>query len=270
MKRFQTIYVLAFLALGLTSCLEDENIEEQKYGIINLDANKIIEIPSATKNFSLLIENKATTLEAINVHLAANDVAAEDIKVTLALDPASTYPASKYTLPEGLVVTIPKGSRDGVLKVNMNPQDLDPSTPYTLIYSIASVDKPGYIISGNYAKRTVKVAARNAYEGTYKATGVFTHPTAGPRAIDRDKKVTTINATTSRIEIGDLASANYYMYIRVNADNTVTILPDPSAVTQNVFPNGVNTYNPATKSFTLNYGYSSAAPRLISEVVVLK
>lgn len=270
MKKFSKLYFLAFLGLGLTSCLEDENIEDQKYGMINVEANKIVEIPSATKNFSLLIEDKTTTLEAINVHLAANEVAAEDIKVTLALDPASTYPTSKYTLPDGLVVTIPKGSRDGVLKVNMNPKDLDPSTPYTLIYSIASVDKPGYIISGNYAKRTVKVAARNAYEGTYTAKGVFIHPSAGPRDIDQDKKLTTINATTSRIEIGDLGAANYYMYVQVNADNTVTLLPDASAATQDIFPIGANTYDPATKTFTLNYAYSSGAPRKISETVARK
>lgn len=60
------------------------------------------------------------------------------------------------------------------------------------------------------------------------------------------------------------------MFIRVNDDITVTLIPDPTAATQDIFPIGANTYNPATKTFTLNYTYSSGAPRKITEKVVRK
>lgn len=75
MKNFFKLMFVAFIATGLTSCLEDENIEEQKYGLINLDANKIVEIPTASRSFSLLIENKTQSLDAVPVHLAASEPA---------------------------------------------------------------------------------------------------------------------------------------------------------------------------------------------------
>lgn len=256
MKKFTKLFTLALLAMGLTSCLEDENIEEQKYGMINVDAFKVAELPSASESFSILIEDKPTSLDFVSVHLAANEPAQEDVHITLNIDQSAAmiaayntandanlvqFPVDKYTLPAGLVVTIPKGSKDGFLKLNMNPKDLDPTAPYALGFTITSVDNSKYVISGNYNKTLVRVSAKNAFEADYHASGTFTHPTAGPRVIDRDKAVTTVSVTTSRIEVGDLAAAGYYMYVQVNADNSVTILPDPTAVTQDVFADGPNT-----------------------------
>ncbi|MFT3751761.1 MAG: hypothetical protein QM800_02420 [Paludibacter sp.] len=44
------LIILALIALtaGFSSCLNDRMIEDQKYGMINLNANKIIEIPDGT------------------------------------------------------------------------------------------------------------------------------------------------------------------------------------------------------------------------------
>jgi hypothetical protein len=71
--------------------------------------------------------------------------------------------------------------------------------------------------------------------------------------------------------LGDLGANGFYMYVRVNADNTVTILPDPtSAGGLDVFATGANTYNPTTKTFSLNYAYNTAAPRRVTETVVRK
>jgi hypothetical protein len=282
MNKITKLFALGAFAIGLTSCLDDMNIEDQKYGMINLDAYKIVELPSASRSFSQLLQDKAISLNVLTVHLAAGEVAQEDITVTLSTDQTAAqvaayntankasveaFPAGKYTLPTPLTVVIPKGSSEGTLALNFNAKDLDPAHPYALNFKITNVDKPGYTVSGNYNNTLVRISAKNAYEGTYKATGVFTHPTAGPRAIDRNKTVTTVNATTSRIEVGDLAGSGYYMYVQVNADNTVTILPDPTGATQDVFATGANTYDPATKTFTLNYAYNSAAPRRISETV---
>jgi hypothetical protein len=271
MNKLSKLLFLAIAAIGFTSCLEDEMIEEQKYGIINVDANKILEIPTASNTFSLLIEDKATTLDVVPIHLAANDVAKEDIKVTLQIDAAaSTFPSTRYTLPEGLVAVIPKGSRDGALKLNMNPKDLDPSNPYKLVFSIVSVDQPGYIISGNFNKRTATFSARNAYEGVYRATGVFVHPTAGARDINRDKTLKTINTTTSETEFADLGGSGWTMWLVVNPDNTVTLIPKGSASTSTV-QTGINKYDPATKTFTLSYNYpGGGGNRVVTETIKRK
>lgn len=285
MKNFTKIPVLALIAIALTSCLKDELVEDQKYGMINIDEFKIIKTTSASRSFSLLLEDKPTTLDFLTIHLAAAEVAPEDIKVTVSMEKSASliaayntansaslvqFPADKYSFPEGMEITIPKGSKDGILKLAMNPLSLDASNPYAIGFEIVNIDKAGYNISGNSKTTVVRVSARNSYEGTYAATGYFTHPTpSSSRDIDRTKVLTTINLNTTRMELGDLGSSNYYMYVRVNADNSVTILPDPTAVTADVFSIGENKYDPATKTFTLNYAYNSAAPRRISEVLTL-
>ena len=43
-KLYGLIILLAAVTVGLTSCLNDPNIEDQKYGLINLNANKILEL----------------------------------------------------------------------------------------------------------------------------------------------------------------------------------------------------------------------------------
>ncbi|WP_242929498.1 BT_3987 domain-containing protein [Pontibacter vulgaris] len=288
MKTFTKLYALAFLAIGLTSCLDDKEIEDQKYGMINLDAKQIIEIPARSKAVSLDIKDATVTLDFVTIHLAANEVAKEDIKVTLSIDKTqamvskyntdnkatvAVLPSNLYSFPEGLTVTIPKGSRDGVLKLATNSSKLDASNPYGIAFNIVSVDKPGYTISGNYNGLLARIAVKNAYHAKYAATGFFTHPVASAsREIHHDKDMTTVNGNTSRVELGDLGGAGYFMYVRVNADNSVDVLADPTAVAgaQDVFETGENSYDPATKTFTLNYAYNVAAPRKISEKLVRK
>jgi len=286
MKKYSIILSLALLTMGLSSCLKDDLVSDQKYGMINLDANKVAQLPSASKTFSLLLENKTTTLDFVQVNLAQSEPAAEDVVVTLSIAQSDAkikaynaangtnvvqFPSDKYTLPNGLKVTIPKGSRTGYLKLNLNQQNLSAATPYALAFNIVSVDKTDIIVGGNFNSTLVRVSAKNPYEGSYTANGYFTHPVAASsRAItNKAKPLTTVDANTSRLELGDLGTSNYYFYVRVNADNSVTILPDPTAVAgaQDVFATGVNSYDPATKTFTLNYAYNVAAPRKISETV---
>ncbi|WP_299825818.1 DUF1735 domain-containing protein [uncultured Pontibacter sp.] len=187
MKALNKIYAIALLALGLTSCLQDKEIEDQKYGMIDLNAKRIIELPansSHTSTFALAYEDKETVLDFVTVRLAAEQVAAEDITVKLSLASSQAiidayneaeeaelveYPSSLYELQgSGLSVTIPKGSRTGVLKLAMNPVDLDPSTTYALGFTIESVDKSGYTISGNFDNLLVTIGAKNAYDAVYR------------------------------------------------------------------------------------------------------
>lgn len=169
-----------------------------------------------------------------------------------------------------MVATIPAGSRDGMLKVSINSADLNPASPFKIGFKIIGVEPAGYIISGNYGKRTVNFSARNAYEGKYRATGTFTHPTAGPRAIARDKTLATINANTVETEYADLGGAGYVMRLVVNADNSVTVLGQGAVpATHSQF--GVNKYDPATKTFTLNYKYpGGGGDRVINETLTIK
>jgi len=182
----------ALLATGLTSCLKDKNIEDQKYGMINLNANKIIELNSDdthAQTTGLAFVNRDTVINFVAVRLAAQEVAQEDIHVTLTTASSasliSTYntdnganlvafPSTLYTMQgTGLVVTIPKGQREGYVQIKVNPSKFDPSSTYAIGYSIASVDKPGYTISQNFKNFIAIIGAKNDYDGRYSVTGTM-------------------------------------------------------------------------------------------------
>lgn len=194
MNKFIKFFALAVVAIGLSSCLKDKNIDDLKYGMV-VNESKIIEIPLATKGLALVYENVPASLDFVSVALAAAEPAAEDVIVTLSLDKSAALisdyntanstslvalPTSLYTLPGGLTVTIPKGSKVGILKLNMNPINLDPSTTYGLGLRIESVSKAGYIVSGNFATTVVRLAAKNKYDGNYALTGMLSGVTDRP------------------------------------------------------------------------------------------
>lgn len=293
MKKFTKYFVLALFGFGLTSCLEDENVEEQKYGMINLDANKIIELPTATRSRALDYSATPIIIDYATVHLAASEPAEEDIQVTLMLDPTKIpstnveLPTSLYTLPNGLVVTIPKGSKDGILQLSINPSQLDPSKVYALGLSIASVDKPGYLVSGNYNSLVSRVNAKNPYDGIYSSVAGniqrYTNPTTpttdalnGSMAGNPDVQLVTINANT--VEITNLQWANSgggmagIDNLRATIDpvtNEVTMLALGNATLRNI-ASTVNKYDPATKTFTLNFEWNPTANRRAVTGLVLK
>jgi hypothetical protein len=116
----------------------------------------------------------------------------------------------------------------------------------------------------NNANTTIAVA--NLYAGYYSCTGVFTHPTAGPRDIDETKFLTPVNAYSCSLPAGDLGAAGYF----------VTITVDP-ATNDISFSNGIPTemlaqpgmrsyYDPETGHIFLHYFYvGSSGSRLIDE-----
>jgi hypothetical protein len=112
------------------------------------------------------------------------------------------------------------------------------------------------------------IAVANIYAGTYQCTGVFTHPTAGPRPINEEKFLTPLSAYSCSIPAGDLGSSGY----------SVTITVDP-ATNDVSFSEGVPTdmfaqtggdkrsyYEPSTGKFYLHYFYVGATGnRLMDE-----
>ena len=205
MKKYKItglIVLMAALTVGFSSCLNDPNIEDQKYGLINLNANKIIELPadvSHTINLSELDEGvKEFTYE---VRLAAEKPAEEDIVVNLEvisdraalLKAVRTYQADKYpstgddAVPDadilsfpvaGIVlpasVTIPKGQRSVPLKVKIDTHQFTTDTQFGLI-QIKGVNNAGYIVSGNFNQLLFSCKVRHKYAGRYVLTGTMEH-----------------------------------------------------------------------------------------------
>lgn len=292
MKR--NIYILIMSALlvsvGLTSCLNDDMIDDQKYGLINLNANKIIELPSdASHEISkTLLPSGIADVKIGEVRLAAEEPAAEDIVVNLTtsktqelLAGKDLFPLDKITVPTS--VTILKGERSAALVVKVNTDFLLPDPQYLAI-SISSVDKPGYIISGNFADLKVNFKIKHKYEGRYVLTGTMDHlPSPGAYVhitnyFDPDPytvQLQTVDGNTLIFyeEMGwedyiypmMTASGGYSGWgsfcpqFTFDASGNITAVTNaygqPAGNTRSaeLDPSGVNKYDEVTKSFKVSY-----------------
>lgn len=175
-------------------------------------------------------------------------------------------PTNLYKLSE-TEVQLAAGQFNKVVKLTFDPTKLDQSKKYALGIT---VDNAGnYKVRNGLGSALYQIIAKNKYHGRYKALGVFSHPTAGDREINRIKDLITVNENTVSAELGDLGGAGYSMLLKVNADNSVTVTP--SGVTPNIDQSySKNYYDPATKSFHLHYSYNVAAPRIVKEVISLQ
>ena len=224
MRTFTKIFTSLLICTGLVSCLKDAKIEDQDYGMINLNANMIVEVRSSSLSLALPFEDIVRDVTLINLNLAAEAPASEDLVVTLSLAQNQSMinafntangtnivalPPNLYTLPStGLVVTIPKGSRSVPFIIKMNTSKIDPSTTYGIGFTIASIDKTGYVISGNFGKSLIRISAKNKYDGVYTLKSKLT-------ASDRP----TINTSTQWQWPGDV-------HLITSGGNTVDLFDD--------------------------------------------
>lgn len=192
-KSFIKVLGVTVTAVLFTSCLKDKKVDDQVYGTTNVSAYKVVEIPGTIgvaqiKNLEFSAVD--TTFSIVTLNYAADGLAPEDIKVTLALNPTiiadyntangtsyNAIPAPNYVLPNGLVTTIKKGERFAQVMMKVNPAFVA-SGAYALGFQIASVDKPAYTISGNFNKAMVIVGVKNKYDGIYKLNGYHNRPPA--------------------------------------------------------------------------------------------
>lgn len=209
MNTFTKIFALLLIGTGLTSCLKDDNVDNQKYGMINLNANKIVGTSSTSASFALPFEDVNRDVTVLTLKLDAESPATEDLVVTLSLAQSDAMiaayntanattvvalPSNLYTLPSGgLAVTIPKGSRSVPFVIKINTSKINPSLTYGLGLTLASIDKAGYTISGNFGKSLVRISAKNKYDGVYTMKTKMT-------ASDRP----TVNTTTQWTWPGDV------------------------------------------------------------------
>lgn len=235
---------------------------------------------STTKTLSkavtvtLTIDNAALTrLNAAHRALYIKDsLAAVKDSASLPDRTASQYtiytmlPSNAYAVPNS-TVTIPAGLTRGSYIVKLIGANLTLGTNYMLPVTIT--DAQGQAIS-YYKSVYYIIDLKSPFEGDYTANGsiAFPTPSSDRSWTSRDKQLTTVNANTIRTEVADLGDSNYFMYLTVNADNSVTVKPAPDGVNQTVQNNGVCTYNPSTKTFTLNYKYvGGTGDRVISETI---
>ena len=274
-KYLYKILPIAFICVGLSACLKDDKVE--------LDFDKgpaIVELPRGNRTASLDISS-TPVVYPVDIHYSSGNPPANNITVTVAVDQTllvafnagkseayELLPAEYYTLPTS--VTIPAGESVVTLPISFKSNMISPSALYALPIKIT--DASGVTISGNYGSAVLSVAIKNKWHGTYDATGVFTHPVAGPRDIDEEKEVNTTGEFSVSTSPGDLGSA-YQVILTINpSTNNVTIGGRLSPAQPFLpVPGKTNTYDPATKTFRLNYQYTGGGGfRVIQEDLKLK
>jgi hypothetical protein len=300
------LLALAAVPIVLMGCLKDKDYDNgDTQSIRTTGKQKVIEIGlTSTSNVNFLLIALAlttvdTTFNLVPVILDQGP-AEEDISVTLmpntaligsfnaAQDPVTSHapvPSSLYTVVNpasgdgGYIVTIPKGSTTGYLKVKIKPSNYL-GVDYAFAYQISKIGTPGYLISSNFSTGIVALGIKNAYEGLYHADGYFQHPSA-PRAINQDVYLSTADVSIVSKTLGDLTGTNILVTITttpVGSRFAITLAPGSgtsgttasvAAISGDAVYN--NTYDPATKTFWLKYGYPQPGPsRIITEKVTLK
>lgn len=277
-KRFYfiTTIMLSATLLSLSSCLKDSRYIN--FGGVGTTIELPIEAYTGQGNLiaeALAIQPTPPTIPLI-VNVASPKPLSSALSVTLALAPAALaayntanntnyllLPASDYAI-SSWTVTVPANQREATLTISVNTSMIDLSKQYVLPITIASAS--GQQIS-NYNTVLYSILVKNQWDGTYQASGVRHHPTAGNFSFNYTVQMSTSGANS--IEGGALADLQADLILTINADNTVIVTSGPSGQPSTANqPGTVNVYDPTTKTFTLHYFYNNAAPRKIDETLV--
>jgi len=304
MNKYIRVLFASMFILSLVSCLKDKDYKD---GIIGHDlagVPKVIEIGNKfdilkSRTFGVDFKNEVTETTIFYVRLAAGEIATEDITVTLDTTGAAArlkainanyvpLPLSFYTLnATALKVTIPKGQSEVAVMLKTNASQFSPSATYGLVYKIVAVDKPGYVISSNYGEYVVILGAKNAYDGVYTVVSGFvqrytnpTTPTVGDAlngplggGVNPDMTLATLDAST--VSVANLTWATGggiggidNLRLRVDpVTNLVTMSALGNATLAN-WVGKVNKYDPATRTFTLNFDWNQTANRREFSIVI--
>ncbi len=281
MKKYFKIIAFAGLALSLNSCLKDKNYDEGKTGLDLSGASKVIELaqafsPANGRTVGLAYVDQTINAEFATVRLAATNPAEEDIRVTL--DTTGTYafiqaynianslnieklPNSFYTFPNGLTVTIPKGSREASFKIRTNAIAYNTSTTYALLFKIASVANAGYVISGNFGQYFTQVGAKNKYDGVYKVTGSFVDLTNATFTGNYPREYQLVTTGANTVDVKQLINGSIdpgYLFLTPTGGSFfgnfgISLIFDP--VTENVLE--IRNYYGVTSNATTAVGTPS-------------
>jgi hypothetical protein len=275
-KILAIVSILAGILL-LNSCLKDDT----NYWVDEVAGKMYATIPTNTlQALSMRPVPDADTFSFM-VNIATDVPPSSDITVTLAVDSAAVTAYNKRTgrafLPFPTVevltptITIAAGTRNAMVDCKVWGADaLNACDNFIAAISIVSVSDPSIIIASNMKSYLLSLPISNPYEGLYHSTGVFHHPVNGDRPIDEDKVLSTVDCRSVKTTVGDLG--DYEVIFSVNDDNTVTVSGAGLGPSQPIVQGpGTNTYNPLTKTFTVDYYYvGGTGNRSMQETIVRK
>ncbi|HKP31757.1 MAG TPA: DUF4361 domain-containing protein [Chitinophagaceae bacterium] len=280
MKIFKYSALLAIVAITATSCLK----EKYQIDIAENTTRPITEFTYAKDGVGSLALDYGTQFVEVDLtelRIPPRSEIGKDVQVKIALNNSIVAdagfdppPAGAFTLLATDYTLTPENKKANV-RIRINPS-LITGGFYAIGLSIMQVSEGE--ISQTSKDIVVEVKVKNIYEGDYHATGLrqnhsgpnFSDPVTASFDIDHDKYLYTIDQFTVETDVADLIG-QAWMYLEVDpTTNNVTVTPSFTSPTFLLSNNGPCTYNPATKTFSLNYKYYNAAGNLreINEVIV--
>jgi hypothetical protein len=252
-----------------------------------------LEAGSGIQKRKLFTVTKAAASQAVNNAAATITLTyAPDLITKYNTDHATGTPAVPDTyemLPEALYTTFSGVTRTSTgytinlapgefaksFDINLNFAAFDFSKKYMLAFRIAATGIDGEVTVQNQLLAIVGV--KNAYDGVYSvAAGTVTRYTApgvpagdalsGNMAGNPDVRLATTGASSLRIEGLNWAAAGGGVggvdpiTLTINpTTNKVTSISSGTAASMKIVPGAVNEYDPATKTFTLNFDWNQTA-----------
>lgn len=290
MKKHIIKFLPALFPLLLVSCLKDKAYDDGTIQSVHSTGDqKVVSIAltaTSTDNHLVLALNASntdTSIDLIPVVLGSGSGATEDVNVTLVLNPAvignynglngtahDVAPASLYTILNpadpagGYIVTIPKGSNVGYLRVKIKPANFL-GFDYALGVQISKVT-PGYLIASNLSTGIAAIGIKNEWDGIYSYKGYSLR--AGDATLTGNftgKEVALVTSGANSVAFGSLplwGDGNSGIAIgNPNLSISKTTTPYPVTITSpggaSNLPGYTSRYDPATKTFYIGFTWGA-------------
>jgi hypothetical protein len=285
--KYKVFTILTFVLIVATSCLnDDEHYTDFSTVTPQVELPEPANISTGTVARAMVFSESFVDV-IIKVNLASPNVLKEDVKVTMAYDPAilttlnaqmkasnpsfvaiPLLPSANLQLPADMTITIPAGTRMVDFKFKVKPNDV--VNPYGVPFKIASVTPANLIIPSNFSWTVVQILVKNKWDGKYVENGFIMRPgdTGGLEGFFKghSKSLATVGPTSVAISPNQLwangggVGGIGQWTITVNSDNTI-VVSDPVAVAFTMDPTYPSRYDPATKTFFFKLNWGAAVPQ---------
>jgi hypothetical protein len=303
---FLKLYVL-MLGVVLASCLEDDKYALDPEGSQNVIEFLDPSVPASPAGSIYPAYATSYTLApeaefAIQVSYSGpQDDNGNNIELQLAVDPValatynkhmteglygdaalngSTYelmPEENYVM-ETSTVTIPSGKKSAPFTIKVFPEKFDFTKNYAIPLRIVSASHG--TLSEHFSVGILAIGVRNIYDGIYEIVGgsITRNSATGPDAVLGGTYVPDLTIDLSTLASNVLAISPVWRdgspvggidgtSLTIDeATNMVTVKSSTNATLKNT-PAATNSYDPATKTFTLNFDWGNAPnTRIIADL----
>lgn len=166
MKKF--IALLAFVAVGISCTSDNSNLDDANFG----DTPRVVGFLKTTQNVPYFFDEGVVRKDIPFDVLGTGDGSPfnEDVTLTYAVDPSSTAVAGVEFdwVNAASTVVIPAGTSFGILPLDINTGNFNPTEKTTLVLNITAVDKDGFVISNQNKQVKINfIGCLSQLAGTY-------------------------------------------------------------------------------------------------------